>query len=100
MRSPGVLVPDTRLIRDLNVGAGGGDNADTGETGTQRHGEVTSAQTLAIYTLVMMTWGHNDTNADSLYIRRDSHWQDMGHGHIDGITTHYFGIVRTITTLD
>ena len=48
-----------------------------------------------------MTWGHNDTNADSLYIRRDTHWQDMGHGHIiDGITTHYFGIVRTITTLD
>ena len=55
MRSPGVLVPDTRLIRDLNVGAGGGDNADTGETGTQRHGEVTPAQTLAIYTLVLPT---------------------------------------------
>ena len=47
-----------------------------------------------------MTWGHNDTNADSLYIRRDTHWQDMGHGHIDGITTYYFGIVRIITTLD
>ena len=30
----------------------------------------------------------------------ETHWQDMGHGHIDGITTHYFGIVRTITTLD
>ena len=48
MRSPGVLVPDTQLTRDLNVGAGRGDNADTGETGTQRHGEVTPAQTLAM----------------------------------------------------
>ena len=55
MRSPGVLVPDTQLTRDLNVGAGRGDNADTGETGTQRHGEVTPAQTLAIYTLVLPT---------------------------------------------
>ena len=58
MRSPGVLVPDTQLIRDLNVGAGRGDNADTGETGTQRHGEVTPAQTLAICTLPVCQFIH------------------------------------------
>ena len=38
----------------------------------------------------MMTWDHNDTNADSLYIRRDTHWQDMGHGHISKSGTEDF----------